>query len=401
MKIAIIGAGAAGCFAAANLPKGTQYEIAVFEKTGKALQKVKISGGGRCNLTHNLPPRADPKHYYPRGWQLLRKTLPKFDTVSWFQQRGVTIKTEPDGRMFPVSDSSQTIIDCLLREMKSRNVQLHFHKSIQQISIQPNSKFLLVFDDGSEYVADKVLIAVGGSPKLNSYTWIRDLGHSLVDPVPSLFTFNLPAHAITNLQGISVPNVTIRLSGTKIEEQGAILITHWGLSGPAVLRASAWGARELAKCNYRFDVQIDWLPHLSEIQLRENFQQWKKEKGSQLIINNGLMALPKRLWTFLVQSSSISSDLRWADLSLKAAMQLISNIKKYPCSVLGKTTFKEEFVTAGGIPLSEVDSDTMQSKIVPSIYFAGEVLDVDGITGGFNFQHAWSSAWLAANHMSI
>ena len=402
-SIAIIGAGAAGCFAAANIPYKEGREVTVFEKTGKALQKVKVSGGGRCNVTHHLFEVPELIERYPRGKQFLRKTLYEFtpqDTIDWFALRGVKLKTETDGRMFPSTDNSQTIIDCLWQELMRNKVQVCYHKSIERIE-QKEEKFILHFSDKTNYSADKVLIACGGFPKQEQYHWIKALGHTIQSPVPSLFTLNLPKHPITSLMGVSVPEVTIKVNGTKISEQGPILITHWGLSGPVVLRISAWGARELSERNYDFHVQVNWLNDIKENELKETIMDLRREQGKQFIAQKNPFQLPRRLWEFLIEQSGIKQDTRWGDLSAASQNKLIELLLRHSFHVSGKTTFKEEFVTCGGVTLSEIDPKTMESKIIPGLFFAGEILDVDGITGGFNFQHAWASAAIAARAMSV
>ena len=401
MRIAIIGAGAAGCFAAANIPYKNGVEVAVFEKMGKVLQKVKASGGGRCNTTHACFDVPELLERYPRGKQLLRKSLYQFtpqDTINWFESRGVRLKTEADGRMFPVTDSSQTIIDCIWQEMMKNKVQVYYHKAIETIEKKPQG-FTLHFADKSTYEADKVLIACGGFPKEEQYNWVKALGHTIQSPVPSLFTFNVPKHPINELMGVAVPEVTIKIAGTKITEQGPLLITHWGFSGPVVLRTSAWAARELHKLNYDFSVSINWLNDVNENELRDRFVQLRKEQGKQFLNAKNPFELPRRLWEYQLVQCGIKDDVRWGDLPATAQNKLITSLVRDTYHVKGKTTFKEEFVTCGGITLSEIDGQTLQSKLVPDLYFAGEIVDADGITGGFNFQHAWSSSFIAAQNM--
>jgi predicted Rossmann fold flavoprotein len=402
VKIAIIGAGAAGCFAAANIPYKEGQEVVVFEKTGKALQKVKVSGGGRCNTTHACFDVPELITRYPRGKQLLKRTLYEFsptETIAWFGQRGVKLKTEDDGRMFPVTDESQTIIDCIWQEMMKQQVQVRYHKQVEKI-VRNDSGFTIHFGDGSTYAADKILIACGGFPKALQYKWLQDIGHSIQTPVPSLFTFNMPKHPITELMGVSVPEVTIKIQGTKITEQGPILITHWGLSGPVVLRTSAWAARELSERNYEFNISINWLNDAKEPELREQLTHLRQQQGKQQVGTKNPFNLPKRLWEYMMQHCGIKDDTRWGDLPAAAQNKLIEMLLRDSYSIKGKTTFKEEFVTCGGISLNEIDPLTMQSKLVPGLYFAGEIMDVDGITGGFNFQNAWSSGYIAAQQLA-
>ena len=402
MKIAIIGAGAAGCFAAANMPFRPGVEVTVFEKTGKVLQKVKASGGGRCNVTHDCFDVAELLTRYPRGKQLLKKSLYQFPpqkTIDWFQQRGVQLKTEADGRMFPVTDDSQTIIDCIWQEMMRQKVQVVYHKSVVAIK-KLGEQFLLHFADTGVYSADKVLIATGGFPKADQYKWIEALGHTIQSPVPSLFTFNMPKHPITELMGLSVPAATIKIAGTKISAQGPLLITHWGMSGPAVLKTSALGARELADRNYEFQAIVNWLGDTTDADLKDIWVQLRRDQGKQFVNNKNPFELPKRLWEYMLDRCGVKDDTRWGDLPAAAQNKLTEHLLRDIYSVQGKTTFKEEFVTCGGVNLSEIDPQTLQSRKVPGLYFAGEILDADGITGGYNFQHAWSSGWIAGGHMA-
>lgn len=401
MKIAIIGAGAAGCFAAANISYSAENEVVIFEKTGKALQKVKVSGGGRCNTTHACFDVPELIGKYPRGKQLLRRTLHRFspkETIAWFEERGVKLKTEQDGRMFPVTDNSQTIIDCLWQEMMQRKVKVFYNRTVSQIE-KTGQGFIIHFADGSNYTADKILIATGGFPKPEQYKWLLDLGHNIQAPVPSLFTFNMPKHPITELMGVSVADATLKIAGTKITERGPLLITHWGMSGPVVLRTSAWAARELNERNYHFNIIVNWLGDTSEHDLKEIIQSQRQENGRQQVHHKNPFELPKRLWEYMLNRCEVKEDTRWGELSAKSQNKLIEYLIRDNYEVKGKTTFKEEFVTCGGISLSEIDPQTMESRLVPGIYFAGEILDVDGITGGFNFQHAWSSGYIAAQSM--
>lgn len=402
MKIAIIGAGAAGCFAAANISLGAGDEIVMFEKTGRVLQKVKVSGGGRCNVTHECFEVPELLGKYPRGKALLRKSLYQFtpkDTIKWFEERGVKLKTEPDGRIFPATDDSQTIIDCLWGEMMRNKVMVYYHKSVEKIEKKGN-QFLIHFADKSEYVADKVLIAMGGFPKKEQYKWLEELGHTIESPVPSLFTFNMPKHPITELMGVSVADAGIKIQGTKINERGPLLITHWGMSGPVVLRTSAYAARELHERKYDFQILVNWLGATTEADLKETILYLRKELGKQFVVQKNPFELPKRLWEYIIKDCEIKADTRWGDLQAGLQNKLTEHLLRDVYHVKGKTTFKEEFVTCGGINLSEVNAQTMESKLVSGLFFAGEILDVDGITGGFNFQHAWSSGWIAAKGLT-
>lgn len=401
MKIAIIGGGAAGCFAAANIPDKLGQEVVLFEKTGKLLQKVKVSGGGRCNVTHACFDIPTLIERYPRGKQLLRKSLYQFgpgDTLKWFKAHSVLLKTEPDGRIFPVTDDSQTIIDCLLRAMQKQNVKVQLHKAVTHITKNQDA-WDIHFADHPVYTAHRILIAPGGFNKAEQYRWIEALGHTIQPPVPSLFTFNIPHHPITQLMGISVPQVSVKISGTKWQESGPILITHWGLSGPAVLKLSAWAARDLYAKNYQFDVIVNWLHQTTEEELREIIATLRKNFGKRSIHSYCPFDLPRRLWEFLIIQIGINSTQKWGELPANIQNKLIETLIRHRLAVNGKTTFKEEFVTCGGVSLHEIHAKTMESRLASGIYFAGEIMDVDGITGGYNFQHAWSSAWIAAQHI--
>jgi predicted Rossmann fold flavoprotein len=399
-RIAIIGAGAAGCFAAANMPPG--HELHVFEKSARPLQKVKVSGGGRCNVTHACFEVDELLQRYPRGAPLLKRTLHRFgpqQTIDWFQQRGVMLKTEPDGRMFPVTDSSQTVIDCLLAAMNRSGAKLHFGRAVSDV-LQQDTGWLLHFSDGSFWEADIVLLACGGIQKPEQWAWLSRLGHHIETPAPSLFTFNLPGHPVTQLMGVSVPDASLRLAGIKGSFTGPILITHWGLSGPAVLRASAWAARALQERRYECDVIVNWLKEATEADLRAQFVELRRAQGKYLLTGKNPFGLPRRLWEFLLQRSGVDAETRWGELPAAQQQRLIRSLIADVYPMKGKTTFKEEFVTCGGISLKEIDPHTMESRLAQGLFFAGEAMDVDGITGGFNFQHAWSSGWLAAQALA-
>ena len=398
-QLIVIGGGAAGFFCAVNAARlDPSLKVTIVEKSNKVLSKVKVSGGGRCNVTHACFEIDELTKRYPRGKNFLKKAFHWFntkDTIQWFEERGVNLKTEADGRMFPISDSSQTIIECLLKEANKYGVEILMNFEVQQIEMT-DDKFKLLSPTSRILTSDYLCIASGGYPKSAQFNWLKQVGHSIEEPVPSLFTFNIPNNSITELMGVSVKNAVVKVAGTKLQEQGPLLITHWGLSGPAVLRTSAWGARELAAKNYHFNILVNWLNDHTEQSLREQWHDLRNRFASQKINNKNPFGLPARLWSFLLKRSSISEDKRWADVSAKEQNQLIKNLTAQEFEVKGKTTFKEEFVTCGGIKLSEVDANTMQSRIVPHLYFAGEVLDIDGITGGFNFQNAWTSGWIAA-----
>jgi len=398
-RLVVIGGGAAGFFCAVNAARMNPHlQVTILEKTCKLLSKVKISGGGRCNVTHALFDVVEMSKRYPRGQNFVKKTFHQFfttDTIKWFEERGVKTKAERDGRMFPVTDSSQSIIDCLMKEANNFGVEIRMNAEVKQLAID-NGQFAIHLATNQTVKADYVVLATGGYPKTSMFDWLKNLGHTFSEPVPSLFTFNLPKHPITELMGVAVEKTRVKIEGSKLVEEGPVLITHWGLSGPGVLRLSAWGARELKDKNYDFKVHINWLPEFNEQSLKEVFQQWRRGSVAKKISNQNVEGLPNRLWMFLMEQSGIKPELRFADLPVKAENAFIKNLVDYVVEVKGKTTFKEEFVTAGGISLSEVDANTMMSKKHPNLFFAGEILDVDGITGGFNFQHAWTSGWIAA-----
>ncbi len=401
--LVIIGGGAAGFFCAINAARlNPSLHVIILEKTNKLLSKVKVSGGGRCNVTHACFEISEMVKKYPRGTNFVKKTFHHFfttDSIKWFEERGVRLKAEADGRMFPETDSSQTIIDCLMKEADRYGVEVRMRIEVKSLA-EEDGHWRIDTTTGEALVADYVCIACGGYPKASMFDWLRELGHNFESPVPSLFTFNMPNHPLTRLMGVSVPHVRVKIVGSKLEQEGPVLITHWGLSGPAVLRLSAWGARELAAINWQFSILINWLPEFNEQTLKERFQLLRFQIASQNITNKNPFGLPQRLWEFMVQQSGISDSMRWADLPAKEQNKLIKNLCACEFEVKGKTTFKEEFVTAGGISLSEVDANTMESKLRKGIYFAGEIIDVDGITGGFNFQHAWTSAFLAASSIA-
>ena len=399
----VIGGGAAGFFCAVNAARlNPLLKVTILEKSSKLLSKVKVSGGGRCNVTHHCFDIVEMSKHYPRGQYFVKKAFHQFfttDAIRWFEERGVKVKSEKDGRMFPVTDSSDTIINCLLKEADKYNVEIKLNTEVKNVNYT-NEKFHLEIADSRQITGDYLCIAAGGYPKSSMFEWIRKLGHTIEEPVPSLFTFNLPGHSITKLMGVSVERTIVKIIGSKLSEEGPLLITHWGFSGPVVLRLSAWGARELATHNWQFTVLINWLGDHSEERVREKFQRFRFDLATQKIINRNPFGLPQRLWEFLLDETGVNAETRWADLPSKEQNRLVKNLCTYECAVKGKTTFKEEFVTAGGINLKETDPNTMMSKKVPNLFFAGEVMDVDGITGGFNFQHAWTSGFVAGKEIA-
>ncbi|MBL7764972.1 MAG: NAD(P)/FAD-dependent oxidoreductase [Chitinophagaceae bacterium] len=396
--LVIIGGGAAGFFCAVNAARmNPSLKVIILEKQDKVLQKVKVSGGGRCNVTHACFQLSELTKRYPRGQKMLKKTLSEFgpqDTIDWFKQRGVPLHTEPDGRMFPDTNRSQSIIDALLKEADQYQVQLSLKSDVRTIQME-GKKFVISCHNGNTYLADQLFVACGGFPKREQYHWLESLGHRIEMPVPSLFTFNIPKHPINELMGLSVNNAVVKINGTKLREEGPLLITHWGMSGPVILKLSAWGARELADRHYHFSISVNWI-HRSESELREDWNGLRIAQGSGILGHKNPFGLPSRLWSYFLKEAGITEETRWSELQAKLQNRLIHVLTAQEFDVNGKTTFKEEFVTCGGISLQEVDAATMESKIVPGLYFGGEILDVDGITGGFNFQHAWASGYLAA-----
>ncbi len=402
MRLIVIGGGAAGFFCALNAARiNPSLEVIVVEKSNKLLSKVRISGGGRCNVTHACFSIPEMVKKYPRGANFVKKTFHQFfteDTIAWFLERGVRLKTEQDGRMFPVTDSSATIIDCLLRETDKYKVIVSMNSEVKSIS-RENNKWNIEYANEKNEQADFICIACGGYPKETMFRWITSIGHTIEPPVPSLVTFNMPGNTITRLMGIAT-QAKVKIQETKLEEEGAVLITHWGISGPAVLKLSARGARELNAFNYRFTVMINWCPSYNEQSLREKLLEIRYEHPVQKIINGNVFGIAQRLWEHLCSISGIDENIRWSDLPSAKQNMLVRNICSHEMKVEGKTTYKEEFVTAGGIKLTEVDPATMQSRKAEGLYFAGEILDVDGVTGGFNFQHAWTSGWIAGKSIA-
>lgn len=399
--VIIVGGGAAGVFSAINTAKNNpQLNIAILEKTTQLLSKVKVSGGGRCNVTHACFEPKELVKFYPRGSKELLGAFYQFqptDTINWFKERNVELKTEIDGRMFPVTDNSQTIIDCFTNELTKYNIDVFYNTKVEHIS-KNHQKFELITNQNS-FKTTKLLITTGGFNKLEHYQFITQLGITIEPPTPSLFTFNLPNNPITELQGIATP-AKVKLLGTKFEEQGALLITHWGMSGPVILKLSAWASRVLNEKNYEFDFMVNWLLDKKDDDLNEIYQQNKQQYGSKKVINQFEFGLPKKLAAYLINKAGIGDDDKWADVSKKQLNKLTEALIRDTYHSSGKTTFKSEFVSCGGVKLNEVNFKTMESKKVPHLYFAGEVLDVDALTGGFNFQAAWTTGWIAAGEIA-
>jgi predicted Rossmann fold flavoprotein len=403
-RIVIVGGGAAGFFAAlACAEAGSTAEILILEKGPQFLSKVRISGGGRCNVTHALFNEREFSTRYPRGDKALIGPFTQFqasDTVAWFAEHGVQLKTEDDGRMFPVTDSSQTIIDCLLDATRAAGVSLRSNVGAENVGRKAGRGFELTLSNGETLDCDRLLLAIGGcrTPMLGKLAVA--LGHTLEPPVPSLFTFHIESPGLRDLAGVCVETVEASVADTRLTERGALLVTHWGLSGPAILRLSAWGARTLHQKDYRFPLQINWLPHLNPEKLAVEFELRRKSQPARLVVNSSIPPLPSRLWEHLVLASGLPRDTRWAALSRSHQHQLIQQLLRTEFPVTGKSLNKDEFVTCGGVRLSEVNFKTMESRLCPGLFFAGEVLDIDGITGGFNFQAAWTTGWLAGRTMA-
>lgn len=399
--IIVIGGGAAGFFGAiACAQRNPANHVILLEKARQVLAKVRVSGGGRCNVTHACFDPAILVRSYPRGGKALRGPFAQFqprDTIDWFESRGVKLKVESDGRMFPVTDSSETIIKCLVNQAKSSGVQLMTECGVEDIK-KTEKQFSVLLSKGKTILCDRLLIATGSNPKV--YKWLETLGHTIESPVPSLFTFNIPNSPLQELAGISVPNAHLKLSNTSLEQTGPLLITHWGFSGPAVLKLSAWGARVLHEMDYKAELIINWIPELSRDAIKEKALQFKNDHPAKSVSGEPPFELPRNLWRKLAAKAGITSDMRWSGLSNKHLLQLIETLERDIHLIDGKSTYKEEFVTCGGIKLDEVNFKTMESKICPGIFFAGEVLDIDGITGGFNFQSAWTTSWIAGNAMA-
>jgi len=395
----VIGGGAAGFFGAiqaAEMKPGLR--VLILEKSNKLLAKVKVSGGGRCNVTHHCYEPISLAHHYPRGEKVLKSLFKIYQAkqvVDWFASKGVELKVEDDGRMFPITNSSQTIIDCFLGEAIRLKIKIELGVGVTQLIPAENS-FTIIDSDGSNFKSNKVLIAVGGNPNVSFYEWIRVLGHRIIDPVPSLFTFNDSEKKFQDLMGVSVPHAEVRIATTKFSQQGPVLITHWGLSGPAVIKLSAWAAENLQQRNYEFTALVNWTGTTQEDELRVLFDHHKRAHGKQKVVTNTMFKLPLRLWQRLCELAEIESEKIWAELPQKNRNRLMEFLIRCPFQIKGKTTFKEEFVTCGGVDLKEIDLEKMESKKVKNIFFAGEVLNIDGETGGFNFQAAWTTAFVAA-----
>lgn len=403
LQIVVIGGGAAGFFGAIACAEARPHsQVSILEANPQPLTKVRISGGGRCNVTHACFDPAALVQHYPRGGKALRGAFTRFqakDTVEWFKRRGVTLKTEPDGRMFPITDDSATIAECLMLSAQKAGVVLRTRVSVVEV-MRSGSKFEIGLKGGERMRCDRLLLASGSHPQ--GYQIARHLGHRIEPPVPSLFTFTIPDPHLRELAGVAVERAQVRLlvpDQKPLEQTGPLLITHWGMSGPAVLKLSAWGARILHDSRYQARLMVNWLPGVQSDQIRQALQATKESCGKRAIASQVPFPLPRRLWHYLIQRVGISPELRWADLSKVSLNQLIQELSQGQYTLSGKGAFKEEFVTCGGVSLKEVEFKTMESRVCPGLYLAGEILDIDGITGGFNFQNAWTTGWLAGQAM--
>ena len=401
-KAIIIGGGAAGFFSAIRLAElHPDWDIQILEKSTKVLSKVKVSGGGRCNVTHACPDVEQLLQKYPRGTRFLKKAFYQFatkNTIDWFASNGVTLHTERDGRMFPTTNNSETIIQCFLKKLDQYKIKLRMQADV--VDVIKEKDFIITLTNGEQLHADSICVATGGMLKADKLMWLQKLGHDIVAPVPSLFTFNVAEKNITTLMGVAVDQASIQWKGNKHIEQGPLLITHWGISGPAAIKLSAWCAREMATENYEGAIQINWVPLYNAQSLKMEWLNFRTDLGKREMGNKNPFGLPQRLWQYLLQEAKIVPNTKWADVKSAEQNILIQLLTTYTLPIKGKTTFKEEFVTCGGVDIAGIDPTTMQSKSCPGLHFAGEMMDVDGITGGFNFQHAWTSGWLAANHMA-
>ena len=399
----IIGGGAAGFFAAITCAEniGNAARVLLLERTKSPLQKVKISGGGRCNVTHDCPDARNMSSHYPRGERSLIGPLTRWgtaDTINWFEDRGIKLKTEPDGRVFPTTNDSQTIIDCLLRAATDAGVVLRTGCGVDALVATAGGGFELTLSDGEPLRSRTVLVATGGTRTDLGNHLAATLGHQLAPPVASLFAFKIKDSRLDGLQGLSVADATVRIPGTRLEATGPLLVTHQGLSGPGILRISAWGARQLADLNYQFPLAINWLP---EHDVPATLARLRQASGARLVLrHNPFPEIPRRLWERLVTQAGIDTDTTWSRLSRPGLNQLAEELTRSHFQVTGKSTNKEEFVTCGGVLLKDIDLRKMASKLQPGLYFAGEVMNVDGITGGFNFQNAWCSGHHAGTAMA-
>lgn len=400
--VVVIGAGAAGCFAA--IQAGIHFpgaSIRILERGVKPLAKVKISGGGRCNVTNVLSAPAELSRNYPRGERFLKKAFYAFssaDMVEWLASKGIALKEYPDGCLFPVTNDSQTIIDCFLQELRQRKIPLETESRVDLLT--PVDGRWIVQTNKGEIAAKAVILTTGGQPKISGFQLLEQLDLEVVPPLPSLFTFNMPQEPIRELMGI-VTEASVRIAGEKWSTDGSLLITHWGMSGPAVLKCSAFGARILAEKDYKSTVLVNWTGALKPDEAREVVLACKESQPGKKMQNTPLFGIKSRLWSYLLKKAELGEELRWSELGPKQLNKLVETMVNDPYRMEGKTTFKEEFVTAGGIDLNEIDVKTMQAKRYPGLFFAGEVMDIDGVTGGFNFQAAWTTGFIAGKSVLL
>lgn len=396
-RVGIIGGGAAGVFCAIQMGLHSNLDVEIIEKSGELLRKVKISGGGRCNVTHHFVSNAQFIKNYPRGSSILKKNFDQFgpmDMQVWLESRGVILKTEADGRMFPISNDSQTIIDLFLTELQKQKIVIKFHTEVLNLK-RSQDKWEMSTNNGF-YLYDYLVIASGGAQKPRDLDFLSSIGIRTISPVPSLFTFKILDKNLTSLMGLSVSKATVKIVGTKLSETGPVLITHWGLSGPAVLKLSAWGAFILHEKNYEFDIHVNWLEDKNDLETLTTLLQIQTKHPKATISNQKISGIPARLWSYLLIKSEILETKKWCELSKKDLNRFTHNLVQSNFSIRGKTTYKEEFVTAGGIETEQLNTSKMEHKHHPNIYFIGEITNIDGITGGFNFQNAWTSAVVCA-----
>jgi predicted Rossmann fold flavoprotein len=403
MKVAIIGGGASGFFTAINIKiENPSIEVVLFEKTQKLLSKVKVSGGGRCNVTNAERSFSEFTKSYPRGDKFFKKIYNFFkneDIIAWFEDKGVQLKAEDDGRIFPVSDSSQTIIDCFLDLCDK--YQIHIERGLACTEIKKvNDSLDLSFSNGQQEEFDRVVVCIGGGSSLPHYELIKNLKHHVHEPIPSLFTFNLVDKELTQLMGVAVKNALVRVNQTQNENVGDLLITHWGLSGPVVIKLSAFAAQKLHDIDYVYDVRVNWVNIKNDQLVKDHMTQFKKDNHLKFVVKNPLFDLPSRLWEHFCVKLEIPETLKWAETPAKTINRMAELLTNSTYKAKGKTTFKEEFVTCGGVDLNELEPESLESKLVPGVYFAGEVVNIDGVTGGFNFQNAWTTAFMVATSIA-
>jgi predicted Rossmann fold flavoprotein len=401
MKIVIIGGGAAGFMSAITAARvNPSAQITILEKSAHLLSKVRISGGGRCNITHRDLPHREFATHYPRGEKQIPGLLHHFspaDTIDWFRQLGLQTKTETDGRIFPVSDNSASVIECLLNEAKKRNIRIETNAGVDSISVTERQTFHLKNRQGN-VDADRLIIACGGFPKRHQYLWLNELGHQIIDPVPSLFTFNLPKHKLNALPGIAVSQATVRIPGAKLKVTGPVLITHWGLSGPAILKSSAMAAIYFHAQEYRVNFSVNWMGEINGEDIYTFLKEIKDHQPTKACNKSPFESIASRLWQYFLAESGIDDSANWQHVSFKQIRHLSELLTNNEFRTDGVTRFKEEFVTAGGIDLKEIDLRTMASRVHPGLFFAGEIINIDGVTGGFNFQNAWTTGYIAGTN---